>query len=112
MNSLPRKSWNVLNWFQLLQFVGLAALAPQPPDSSFADWWEKVEEMVCAELRAGLNSLVTLGSWTVWRHRNDCVFNGASPRIATALALAKDEAQLWGSAGAKGLTLLTVRGMG
>jgi hypothetical protein len=24
-------------WFQLLQFVGLAALTPQPSDS-FADW--------------------------------------------------------------------------
>jgi hypothetical protein len=98
-------------WFQLLQFVGLAALTPQPSDS-FADWWEKVEGLVCDELRAGLNSLSHLGSWTIWKLRNDCVFNGASPRVATALALAKDEAQLWGSAGTKGLSLLTIRGFG
>jgi hypothetical protein len=47
-------------WFQLLQFVGLAALTPQPSDS-FADWWEKVEGLVCDELRAGLNSLSHFG---------------------------------------------------
>jgi hypothetical protein len=64
-------------WFQLLQFVGLAALAPQPSDS-FADWWEKVEGLVCDELRAGLNSLVILSSWTIWKLRNDCLQWGFS----------------------------------
>jgi hypothetical protein len=72
----------------------------------------RLEGLVCDELRAGLNSLVILGSWTIWKLRNDYLFNGASPRVATALALAKDEAQLWGSAGAKGLSLLTITSFG
>jgi hypothetical protein len=33
----------------------------------------------------GLNSLVILGAWSIWRHRNDCVFNGATPNVNLAL---------------------------
>jgi len=58
---------------------------------------------VDSEVRKGLNSIIILGAWTIWRHRNDCVFNGASPRLGTALVLAKEEALLWSLARAKGL---------
>jgi hypothetical protein len=34
-------------------------------------------------------------------HRNDCVFNGASPTVATALPLAKYDTQLWSMSGAR-----------
>jgi hypothetical protein len=51
-----------------------------------------------------------LGAWTIWRYRNDCVFNEATPRRDTALLLAKEEAELWCLAGAKGHSLLTARG--
>lgn len=43
----------------------------------------------------GLNSIVILGSWTLWMHRNHCVFYGTAPKLADALLLAKEEAQLW-----------------
>jgi len=61
-------------------------------------------------LRKGLNSLVILGAWSIWRHRNDCVFNGAAPNVHMVLALAGDEAHCWSLAGAKGISLLTARG--
>jgi hypothetical protein len=51
--------------------------------------------MVTNTIREGLNTLLVLGAWTLWRHRNDCVFNGMSPRLSTALALAMDEAGAW-----------------
>jgi hypothetical protein len=54
-------------------------------------------------LVVGLNSLIILGAWTIWMHRNDCVFNGAIPRLSRALNLAREEALLWSIAGAKGL---------
>ena len=63
-----------------------------------------------SDARKGLNSLIILGAWTIWRHRNDCVFNGASPRVDTALILAKEDAQLWSMAGARGLPLPAPRG--
>jgi hypothetical protein len=34
------------------------------------------------------------------------LFNGSSPRLSTALAMAKEEAWLWGMAEAKDLALL------
>ena len=37
------------------------------------------------------------------------VFNGATPRLSTALNLAREEALLWSIAGAKGLSLHTAR---
>ena len=76
----------------------------------FDDWWEKAEASVVGDLRKGLNSLVILGAWCLWRHRNNCVFNGASPSVAAAISLASEEAHLWSLAGARGLTLLTIQG--
>ena len=99
-------------WFSLFQRFGLTALAPQPQDICFDDWWEKVEASVAGDLRQGLNSLVILGAWSIWRHRNNCVFNGASPSVAAAIALAFEEAHLWSLAGARGLTLLAIQGEG
>nr|TKW00080.1 hypothetical protein SEVIR_8G085700v2 [Setaria viridis] len=91
--------------------TSLSALAPQPTDISLNDWWARAENDVDSDVRKGFNSLIILGAWTIWRHCNDCVFNGASPRVATALILVKEDAQLWSMAGAKGLPLPAVRGV-
>ena len=97
-------------WFSLFQRFGLISLAPQPQDINFDDWWEKAEASVVGDLRKGLNSLVILGAWCLWRHRNNCVFNGSSPSVAAAISLASEEAHLWSLAGARGLTLLDIQG--
>jgi hypothetical protein len=60
--------------------------------------------MVLGDNRADLNSLIILGVWTIWKHWNACVFKGGCPNVVVALNLAKVEAQLWGMAGAKGLS--------
>jgi hypothetical protein len=62
--------------------------------------------MVGKDVRKALNSLIILGAWTLWRHRNDCVFNGASSSFAVVLTMVGDEARAWCLAGAKGLPLL------
>ena len=97
-------------WFSLLSHFGVASLAPQPSDQSFDEWWRKVDLAASRDLSKGLNSLVILGAWSIRRHRNDCVFNGAAPNINIVLALARDEAHCWSLAGAKGISLLTARG--
>ena len=52
----------------------------------------------------GFNTLVVLGAWTIWRTRNDVVFDRIAPSVDRALLLGRDEAELWMLAGAKGLS--------
>jgi nuclear pore complex protein Nup210 len=58
----------------------------------------------------GINSLIILGAWTVWTHRNSqqvCFLNGAATYIVRALIIAGEERKLWSLAGARGISLLT-----
>ncbi|GJN28013.1 hypothetical protein PR202_gb16092 [Eleusine coracana subsp. coracana] len=54
----------------------------------------------------GFNSLVILGSWILWKHRNACVFEGAQPCINTIIREFENEKHLWGLAGAMSLWTL------
>jgi hypothetical protein len=36
----------------------------------------------------GLNSVLILGAWTLWQHRNACLFDGALPSLSAALVMA------------------------
>jgi hypothetical protein len=62
--------------------------------------------MVACPTKKGLNSLIILGAWMLWRLQNDCVFNRTAPRIVATLCMVGEEVVLWGTAGAKGLALL------
>ena len=46
-------------------------------------------------MRQGINSLIILRAWTLWNHRNGCVFDGAAPNLAGALILAGEDRRLW-----------------
>jgi hypothetical protein len=48
----------------------------------------------------GINSLVLLGAWILWKHRNQCVFEGDSPSVAAVLEQVGKERRLWEMAGA------------
>ena len=54
-------------------------------------------------VRNGFNTLVVLEAWTLWKARNDVVFNGITPRVDRTFLLAREESELWMLAGAKGL---------
>jgi len=95
-------------WFNLFRQVGLQNLSPQPTEFSFLDWWEKASSSTTVELtRQGINSLIILGAWTIWNHRNGCVFDGAAPNLVRALMAAGEERHLWSTAGARGLSFLS-----
>ena len=57
-------------WFNLLQSLGLQALAPGLDDEIFDDWWDNLSSRLSGQIRKGANSLVIFGTWNMWNHRN------------------------------------------
>ena len=68
---------------------------PQQNEHSFADWWVKYIPRVKKEYKKGVNSLIILTSWLIWKHRNSCVFDGATPSVNEVLRQFRDEYELW-----------------
>jgi hypothetical protein len=95
-------------WFYLFQALDLVSAAPKSNERNFANWWRKAMKKVQKEKKKGVNSLIILGAWVIWKHRNDCVFNGASPSVSSIMRDIKAEHDLWCLAGAKRLEKLEV----
>jgi len=54
-------------WAMVLQQLGLLQLAPQPTSTRFSGWWKKTTAAVPKEARKGLNSLIILVAWEIWK---------------------------------------------
>jgi hypothetical protein len=72
-------------WFEVLQQANLQGLAPQS-DMSFLDWWTQASDRSMGMQKRGINSLIILGTWTLWKHRNHCVFDAMTPKLDVGLA--------------------------
>ena len=53
------------------------------------------------EKRKGLNSLIILVVWSLWEHRNACVFDGRHPSVSAICQEVEAESRLWVMAGDK-----------
>jgi len=93
-------------WFNVLQHLGLQVLAPQAGERSFEDWCASTSSRVSGQIQKGFNSIVILCSWTLWNHRNRCVFDGISPNSTNVIKVVKEELQIWATAGARGISHL------
>uniref|UniRef100_K4A1A3 Uncharacterized protein n=1 Tax=Setaria italica TaxID=4555 RepID=K4A1A3_SETIT len=62
--------------------VGLQDLAPTSEDVIFSAWGVNSGG---SATKKGLNFLIALGAWIIWKHRNDC-FSGASPSVQPVYA--------------------------
>jgi hypothetical protein len=58
--------------------------------------------------RKDFNSLVILGAWIIWKHRNRCVFDGCNPSLVVDLQAAREEALLWSLSEIKALSFLLI----
>jgi hypothetical protein len=63
-------------WFNLLSPLNLGEYS-QATGAQFADWWWKG----CKKNTKRGYSLIILGAWMTWNHRNACVFEGAAPSV-------------------------------
>ena len=61
------------------------------------------------DLRKGLNSLIILVAWEIWKHHNSCVFDKKRPSVQEVLRAISSEGGLWCSAGASKLQELVFR---
>ena len=87
-------------WSLVFQHLGLSQLDPQPSVTRFSGWWKRSSAAVPKEVRKGLNSLIILVTWEIWKHRNTCVFDKKRPSVHEVLAAISSEGGLWCSAGA------------
>jgi hypothetical protein len=55
-------------WFSLMQRVGLLSAAPMSSNGSCLDRWDRISCEAVDLIQKGLNSLIILGAWTLWKH--------------------------------------------
>ncbi|GJN04629.1 hypothetical protein PR202_ga22193 [Eleusine coracana subsp. coracana] len=97
-------------WCNVFSSLNLPALVPQLAERSFANWWRRAVRRVPKERKKGINSLIILVAWIIWKHRNKCVFEHLSPSVTSILRELKDEHSLWCMARAKKLENLGLAG--
>nr|ACE86393.1 putative retroelement protein [Sorghum bicolor] len=98
-----------VNGHELSRLPKSAQLAPQPTVTHFSGWWKKTTSDVPKEARKGLNSLIILVAWEIWKHRNTCVFDNMRPNVQEVLRAISSEGGIWCSAGASKLQELVLR---
>ena len=96
-------------WSLILHQLGLLQLARQPTATRFSGWWKRTTAAVPKEARKGLNSLIILVAWEIWKYRNTFVFDNKRPSIQDVLWAISPEGGLWCSAGASKLQELVFR---
>jgi hypothetical protein len=52
-------------WFQMLGQVNLSGFAPKVGEAKTMKWWSRISEQLQGIAKKGLNSLITLGLWTL-----------------------------------------------
>jgi hypothetical protein len=70
-------------------------------------WWRWLGNQVYRMAGERVNSLVILGAWTLWKHRNSCVFDRNMLYVDFAVRIADQDREKWELAGARKLSWLT-----
>jgi len=89
-----------------LQGFGLQDLAPQVVELSIDDWLANISKRVSGQGQKGLNSIIILGAWSLWNHRNHCVFDGINPSLSSIISVINEKLLQWSFAGARGVSFL------
>jgi hypothetical protein len=57
-------------------------------------------------VRKGLDYIIILRAWMIWKHRNRVVFDGASSNLSLLQEPTNEKREKWQATGAKGLSFL------
>jgi len=90
-------------WFTALQTYNPQTLAPLN-DLFFFDWWMATSTRVDGLVKKGFDSILVLGAWTIWKHRNHCVFNGITRDVSCVVSVIREDLRQWSFAGARGVS--------
>jgi hypothetical protein len=93
-------------WCKVLSIVGLQLLTPGMGESVIQEWPSAAVSHVLKVQKKSLNFLIILVSWWLWKHKNLCVFEKASPSSTVILQHIREDVILWGMVGAKALRRL------
>ena len=74
-------------------------LTPTVAPQEFFDWWLAACKRIRKEMRKGFDSLVVLVAWSIWKERNQRVFQKVQLPPTELADLILDEAKLWYYAG-------------
>nr|TKV94710.1 hypothetical protein SEVIR_9G313500v2 [Setaria viridis] len=74
-------------------------------------WWGKAIRTVPHDLRKGLNSLIILVAWEIWKHQNSCMYEGLASNLPNLIQVVADECTLWCMVGASKLQELLARSL-
>lgn len=90
-------------WSLVLQRLGFSSTLPNQDTRKFSSWWSRTVKGLQKNEKKGLNSLVILAIWEIWKHINDCVFNRATHSVPVAIQAIANEGALWCFVGASKL---------
>ena len=68
-------SFSRLYWYITFRKFGLHILAPLQDDTNFLQWWKRIANIVSDMTKKGVNSLLIMGAWMIWKFRNRVVFD-------------------------------------
>jgi hypothetical protein len=88
--------------FAVVRRCNLQRLTPTGTLQDFFEWWLSSPKQIRKELRKAFNSLVILVAWSIWKERNQRIFQ--KKKLTTNKLV--DEGRLWCYAGLKHLLQL------
>ncbi|WVZ96924.1 hypothetical protein U9M48_042504, partial [Paspalum notatum var. saurae] len=71
-------------WTLVFNGLGMSAVSPQLDGR-----WSWAVNQAHKEVKKGLNSFIILVAWELWKHRNDCVFEGSRPSCSVPQGCAR-----------------------
>lgn len=81
-------------WNSVFRWAGLTQVVPFN-NQKLKTWWQHAATNLQSTSKKKLNSMVMLVNWSIWRERNNRVFENAYRNIPQIMEQIKTEANLW-----------------